>query len=237
MSQDAEQDPLTCINCGGAVSDEQQDTGLCADCLPLLSLPDLEPETEVVEPPRRVLNLFAPEGLSKEAAAAMLLLRPTLQGAITIDSWLGQNGAGQTINTLADELSQQVNDVIETGDMGRCEALLVTQAHVLDVVANNLLTRAANADYLSQTEVYTKLGLRAQAQCRATVEALASVRSPAPPVLKQTNISAGPQQVNNRLESNASNELSAIESDTPVETVAKFDRATNTSRQGAEQPQ
>lgn len=62
----------------------------------------------------------------------------------------------------------------------------------------------------------------------------------APAMLKQTNISAGPQQVNNRLEANASNELSPVERHTPVETVAEIDRAAHSRRQAtqqSEQPQ
>ena len=173
MSKATEQDMLECMNCAAPIDDDQQDTGLCAECLPLLSLPDLPPDTPTVEPAKQEIQLQAPEGMSKDAALAMNLLRPTLLGAATIEAWQGRriNNAKLDIQSLANELSQQVSTVIESGDMGRCEALLITQAHVLDTVANNLLSRAANADYLEQIDTYTKLGLRAQSQCRTTVEA------------------------------------------------------------------
>ena len=43
-----------------------------------------------------------------------------------------------------------------------------------------------------------KLALRAQGQCRATLETLANIKNPRPVAfVKQANISNGPQQVNN----------------------------------------
>jgi hypothetical protein len=43
-----------------------------------------------------------------------------------------------------------------------------------------------------------------QAQCRATIEALAEIKNPRPVAfVKQANIAQGPQQVNNRIESGA----------------------------------
>ena len=44
---------------------------------------------------------------------------------------------------------------------------------------------------------YMKLALRAQSQCRSTVEALADMKKPRPEILRQTNIAHGHQQVNN----------------------------------------
>jgi hypothetical protein len=41
-----------------------------------------------------------------------------------------------------------------------------------------------------------KLALKAQAQCRATIETLAAIKNP-PVFAKQANIANGPQQVNN----------------------------------------
>ena len=54
------------------------------------------------------------------------------------------------------------------------------------------------AEYVSQLETYMKLALRAQSQCRATLEAISAIKNP--PMMgnvKQANIAHGPQQVNN----------------------------------------
>ncbi len=218
-----------CLTCEAALDDEQQSEGLCVGCAALMALPDLPPDTPTIDEPKADVVLTMPKGMGEKAAAAMMFMRPTLLGAMTLEAWHRKTAdslGGLDIIALADELTIQVNQVIESDDMGRCQALLVTQAHVLDAVSNEMLRRAAKSEYLSQLECYSKIGLKAQAQCRATVEALASVRSPV--VVKQTNIAHGPQQVNNQIEKSASqSKLSAGSSDAPLETVGTINRAEN----------
>ena len=84
------------------------------------------------------------------------------------------------------------------GDLKRLEAMLTAQAHTLDAIFNNLARRAINTEDMNQLEPYLKLALRAQSQCRATWEALATIKNP--PVMgyvRQANVAHGPQQVNN----------------------------------------
>jgi hypothetical protein len=76
--------------------------------------------------------------------------------------------------------------------------MLTTHAHTLDAIFNDLARRAKCAEYLSQFEAYLRLGLNAQAQCRATLETLAAIKNPTPvAIVRQANIANGPQQVNN----------------------------------------
>ena len=83
----------------------------------------------------------------------------------------------------------------------RAEAMLTTQAHTLDAIFNNLARRAINAEYMDNLEKYLRLGLRAQSQCRATLEALAEMKSPRQTAfVNQANIAHGHQQINNTLQ-------------------------------------
>ena len=66
----------------------------------------------------------------------------------------------------------------------------------LDAVRNNMLQRAALATTLKGVELYTRLATKAQAQCRMSIETLASIKQP---IIRQTNIANGPQQVNNHI--------------------------------------
>jgi hypothetical protein len=51
---------------------------------------------------------------------------------------------------------------------------------------------------VDQFETYLRLALRAQTQCRATLETLAAIKNPQPVAfVRQANIAHGPQQVNN----------------------------------------
>ncbi len=76
--------------------------------------------------------------------------------------------------------------------------MLAAQAHTLDAIFNNLARRAIRAEYMDHLDRYLKLALRAQSQCRATWETLATIKNP--PMIGyvgQANIAHGPQQVNN----------------------------------------
>ncbi|MGH7057002.1 MAG: hypothetical protein ACREFZ_03835 [Acetobacteraceae bacterium] len=103
------------------------------------------------------------------------------------------------INTLMDDLGKQCQ-LVSSGDLRRAEAILTTQAHTLDAIFNNLARRAAlnMREYINAGETYLRLALKAQTQCRATLETLAAIKNPQPVAfVRQANIAHGPQQVNN----------------------------------------
>lgn len=131
-------------------------------------------------------------------ALARTSLRPTVQAALTL---LHYNKAfGElSINTLVDDLGKQC-ELASKGDLSRAEALLMVQAHTLDALFNKLARRAAlnMGEYLNAADTYLRLALKAQTQCRATLETLAAIKNPQPVAfVRQANIGHGPQQVNN----------------------------------------
>lgn len=75
------------------------------------------------------------------------------------------------LSALVDALSDSMDDVIE-GDTKRCESMLLGQAYALQSIFTNLSRRAAKQERLKHYEVFLKLGLKAQSQCRATLETL-----------------------------------------------------------------
>jgi hypothetical protein len=67
------------------------------------------------------------------------------------------------------------------------------------MVFNEFARKAAFSECLNQIQVHLSLKLKAQAQCRAPLEALAEIKNPRPVAfVKQANIAHGPQQVNNQ---------------------------------------
>ena len=89
---------------------------------------------------------------------------------------------------------------VQAGNLAGLEATLAAQALALDAIFNEMARRAAAnmGEYLNATEIYLRLALKAQAQCRATLQTLAEVKNPQPVAfVKQANIANGPQQVNN----------------------------------------
>ena len=132
----------------------------------------------------------------KAVAVARMVLRPTVQAAVTLKEY-GKYYGDLDLSGLIDGLTAQTKAATE-GDLGRGEAMLAAQAHTLDAIFNNLARRAINAEYMDNFDRYLKLALRAQSQCRATWEALATMKNP--PMIGyvgQANIAHGPQQVNN----------------------------------------
>jgi hypothetical protein len=148
---------------------------------------------------KRDPNQITPAGKPDEdraVAIARTVLRPTVQAAITLKEY-GKSYGDLDLGGLIDSLTEQTR-ASSDGDLKRAEAMLTTQAHTLDAIFNNLARRAINAEYMDNLDRYLKLALRAQSQCRATWEALATIKNP--PVagyVRQANIAHGPQQVNN----------------------------------------
>jgi hypothetical protein len=142
------------------------------------------------------LALTTPPDGDFERQVAETMLRPSVQGAATIRLWKPL-ASDVELNKLIVALQEQAK-LASSGKLARSEAMLIIQAHTLDAVFNNLLRRASGADYLSKFEAYLRLGLKAQSQCRATLETLAAIKNPPPlAFVRQANIAHGPQQVNN----------------------------------------
>ena len=58
------------------------------------------------------------------------------------------------------------------------EALLTGQAMTLNTIFTHLANVAANTEYLDKLDRYLRLALKAQGQCRATLETLAAIKNP-----------------------------------------------------------
>jgi hypothetical protein len=77
--------------------------------------------------------------------------------------------------------------------------MLINQASALQALFVRLCERSMQQEHLSNLEGLLRLALRAQSQCRATLEALAIIKSPPTVYARQANVTTGPQQINNTL--------------------------------------
>lgn len=138
-------------------------------------------------------------GEEDAAAHAKAMLDPATNSMVTAYQFHAiRNGAD--VNAMLNEIRRHVADV-RSGDMSRPEAMLVTQAHTLDVLFNTLAQKAAEHlanGRLQAMDQLLRLGLKAQSQARTTVKALVELKYPkSATFIKQANIAGGPQQVNN----------------------------------------
>ena len=141
------------------------------------------------------LVLLGQEGQTDAEVRAAATIGPAVQAAYTV----AKIEKGGDLNALVDALQTQSKRAI-SGDTGRMEEMLVTQAHTLDLIFNNLTRRAvANMQegYVPVAETYLRLALKAQSQCRASIESLAQIKNPPVVYARQANFANGPQQVNN----------------------------------------
>lgn len=81
--------------------------------------------------------------------------------------------------------------------MSHPEAMLINQAAALQALFVRLAERAVEQSHMPNLEGFMRLALRAQSQCRATLETLAAIKNPPIVYARQANVTTGPQQVNN----------------------------------------
>lgn len=145
-----------------------------------------------------VLTVVEEEGKTRERQKAELGLSSAIANAVTSSNFaqgsFGVIDLSESIGVMREKIAK-----VKAGDMSEVEATLIAQAVTLDTVFNELARRAAlnMGEHLGATETYLRLAFKAQAQCRATLETLAEVKTPkAATFVRQQNV-AYQQQVNN----------------------------------------
>lgn len=136
-------------------------------------------------------------GESDSRSNTRALINPAAQAGHTIRAIGGFKS--DTFDFMA-ELHEQI-EAVNNGDMKRPEAILVSQSYILNEIFNSLARRAFNQNNIKHHETYLRLALKAQTQCRATLETLSNIKDPPVVYTKQANIANGPQQVNNEASS------------------------------------
>jgi len=104
------------------------------------------------------------------------------------------------LTACAEQMTQKMEG-LNKNDLTEPKQMLLSQAHALQAIFMEMARRAAlnMGTYIDPTEKYLRLALKAQGQCRATIETLAEIVNPRPIYInpKQVNHSEGAQQVNN----------------------------------------
>ena len=89
--------------------------------------------------------------------------------------------------------------VVTQNNLASVEGMLVAQAYSLNLIFSECVRKSAlNAgEYFEASQRYFSMALKAQNQCRMTLETLSAIKNPPVIYAKQANIANGPQQVNN----------------------------------------
>jgi hypothetical protein len=155
------------------------------------------PPQKAVAPKSRRLDIVATNEAEADRKIAEGILMHTPLALTAVDFGKGYAGEISLMDTLA--VLREKSAAINAGDLKDAEALLMSQALALNTVFGELARRAAlnMGEYLEAADKYMRLALKAQGQCRATLETLATIKNPPVVFAKQANIAHGPQQVNN----------------------------------------
>lgn len=162
-----------------------------------------KPKKELAQPtgktfPRKSVLVEAgktDEDNARRYAAA--IVSPELTAFRVISEVERKTGLGDELDTpaLMEQLESQAK-AIQNGDMAHAEAMLMGQATTLQSLFGRLAQRGMSCDGITAFEANMRMALRAQSQCRATLEALSHIKNP-PIYTTQVNATTGPQQINN----------------------------------------
>lgn len=155
--------------------------------------------TAPAEPPKsRHLTLVVNPGTSMDRAMTDMAGAGVAANAGLVVKF-SQAEHGELSLTEMVETLRVSGQAVNRNDLSGVEQMLNAQAVALNAVFAELARRSAvnMGEYIDAMERYMRLALKAQSQCRATLETLAAIKNPPVVFAKQANIASGPQQVNN----------------------------------------
>ena len=133
-------------------------------------------------------------------AMARKVLDPGFRHAVTASSFAGKVlGSSIEHPGLMDYVDHvlKVGGKAEAGDLAIASRLLASQAMTLDAMFTELARRTAinMGEYIGAAESYGRLALKAQSNCRATLEALAKLHQPREQTVRHVHVNEGGQAV------------------------------------------
>jgi hypothetical protein len=155
--------------------------------------------TKKPQPQSNTLKINQSKDKTDERIMAEVAMQPLASHVITANLFtegtVGKVDLTESFQVMEDEIKK-----VQNGDLSTLEATLTAQVITLDKIFIEMARRAAGnmGQYRDTVAVYMKLALKAQSQCRTTIQALAEIKNPQPVnIVKQANIANGPQQINN----------------------------------------
>jgi hypothetical protein len=159
-----------------------------------VTLPAVPPET----PKSRLLKMVIPQGVTLDKANADMATQGLVTNAGLVTTFSRWELSELSLTDMVASLKES-GTAVNNGDLKGAEQMLNAQAVSLNSIFAELARRSALqvGQHMEAMERYMRLALKAQGQCRATLETLAAIKNPPVVFARQANISNGPQQVNN----------------------------------------
>ena len=176
---------------------------------------------------KQVIELRQRKDQTKEEAVAEFNSKSEFLSTAVRESFDVGLGDGLNFQSTMQVLEKTIKQ-IQSGDLSKIEEMYISQAVALEVMFTSLARRAKNQEKLLQYETHMRFALKAQNQCRATLQALVQLKQPSQTTfVKQANIAQGHQQVNNLAEKNITPQNELLK-----DSHAKLDNGTTTTPTG-----
>ena len=133
-------------------------------------------------------------------ATARTLLGPDFRHAVAVSQILepsfGSMEGAPEFGDYADAIHAR-GDGAQKGEKGFASRALAAQAITLDTIFTEMPRRMAlnMGEHLAATETYARIAMKAQAQSRATLEALAKLHQPREQTVRHVHVNEGGQAV------------------------------------------
>lgn len=154
----------------------------------------------------RTVSIVQGPGKTRERQLAEVALSSVVNNAVTAASFGGSAFAGGADIGESITITKEKSAKVVGGDMSEAERMLFSQAQSLETIFNALALRAhsnINAGYMQAADTYLRLAMKAQSQCRTTLETLSEIKNPRGATFIRQQNNAQQQQVNNETSTHA----------------------------------
>lgn len=142
------------------------------------------------------LNVTVEAGKSGERQLAEMAINPVAHGLAAVQQFSKGTFGAQDTTELFHVLSDQVT-AAKRGDLQHQRAMLAGQASALNAIFTEMARRAGcnMSEYVQATQLYLGMALKAQAQCRSTIESLDRLSNGHVQTVKHVHVNEGGQAV------------------------------------------
>jgi len=164
----------------------------------MASKPKKPAATEAEKYPRKAITCESGPSIDEQGRNYAKLITSAELAAYRVIGMMQPKNLADEIDTptLLATLRDQAA-AVQGGDLAHAEAMLINQASALQSLFVRLSERAMEQGHMPNLEGFMRMALRAQSQCRATLETLAAIKNPPIVYARQANVTTGPQQINN----------------------------------------
>ena len=144
----------------------------------------------------QALHVTKEPGKTDARQLAEIAINPAAQSLGTVQQFSKHNMGEQDTTALFEALIDQTK-AGKNGDLSQVRAMLTGQAFALNAIFSELARRAGNnmGEYLQATQLYMRLALKAQSQCRSTIEALDRLTNGHVQTVKHVHVNEGAQAI------------------------------------------